>query len=114
MHRRSSRPYPVRAASTRSRRDSLLYLQPKAELEDEQRRRHELHAEHPLHELDRENEIFEMPDGTKSLSLPLQGGQDVREMGSHVSWQMPIQGRCEVMGDEYAQELESSCQQGDE
>lgn len=110
MHRRSSRPFPVRAASTIPRRNSLLYLQPKAELEDEQKRRHELHAEHPLHELDRENEIFEMPDGTESFRiLPLQGGQDVREMpeGSHVSWQMPIQGRCEVMGDEYAQELES-------
>ena len=85
-------------------------MRPKAELEDEQRRRHELHGQHLVHELDGGVEIFQMSDGTDDLILPLQGTQEVQEMpeGRSASWQMPLQGRWEIVGDEYSQELESS------
>lgn len=51
-----------------------------------------------------------MPDGTDDLILPLQGRQEVQEMPERrsASWEMPLQGRWEIMGDEYSQELESS------
>lgn len=85
-------------------------MRPKAELEDEQRRRYELHGQHLVHELDGGVEIFQMPDGTDDLILPLQGRQEVQEMPERrsASWEMPLQGRWEIMGDEYSQELESS------
>lgn len=116
MHRKPSRPLRTRADITKPKRDSLPYLQPKAELEDEQRRRHELHGEHLVHELDGKDEIYQMPDETDSLVLPLQGRPGIHEMpeGSHVSWEMPLQGRHKVMGCGNAQELGSPAQKRNE
>ena len=73
VHRRSSRSLQTRIDSVYSAQDSLPYLQPKAELEDEQNRRHKLDGEHLTHELDREGKIFQIADETDSLHLPLQG-----------------------------------------
>lgn len=116
MRRKPSRPLRTRVDTTKPRGDSLLYLQPKAELEDEQRRRHELHGEHLVHELDGKDEIYQMPDETDSLVLPLQGRPGIHEMpeGSHLSWEMPLQGRHKVMGCENAQEFESPAQKRNE
>ena len=102
MHRRPSRPPQVEANGTNPTQDSLLYLQPKAELEDEQRRWHELHGEHTMRELDGEDEILQMPDET--------GRQKIHEMpeSNNGCWETPLGGIHEVMGDEYAQELECS------
>lgn len=112
MHRRSPRPFQTRVDSATPAEDSLLYLQPKGELEDEQTRRNELHGEHLVHELDGEDDILEIADETDSLVLPLQGRPGVHEMPEphDLSWEMPLQGRDEVMGDEYAQELECPTQ----
>lgn len=65
-----------------------------------------------MHEFDGADEIFQMPDERESLVLPLQGRRGVHEMpeGPHMRWEMPLQGRYEVMGDEYARELESPIQ----
>lgn len=46
--------------------DAQLYVDQKAELEDEERRRHELEAERTRHELNGEDTIFEMPDNGHS------------------------------------------------
>ena len=107
MHRRSPRSPQTRVDIATPAEDSPPYLQPKAELEDEQTRRNELHGEHLVHELDGDDEILEIADKTDSLILPLQGRQGVHEMPEphDLSWEMPLQGRNEVMGDEYAQEL---------
>ena len=116
MHRRTSSPLQTRANSPKPRRDSLPYLQPKAELEDEQRRRHELHGEHLVHELDGKDEIFQMPDETENLILPLQGRRGIHEMPerNHMSCEMPLQGRHEVLGDVNAQELSCPTQESEE
>ena len=108
MHRKPSRPSQSRAVRTKSRRDSLPYLQPKAELEDEQRRRYELHSERIARELDGEDRIFQMPDETGRLCLPSQGRHGRYEMpaDNHVSWETSLRGMPELMGDEHAQELE--------
>lgn len=112
MHRRSPRSPQTRVDNATPAEDSLPYLQPKAELEDEQTRRNELHGEHLIHELDGEHEILEISDETDSLVLPLQGRQGVHEMPEphDLSWEMPLQGRNEVLGEEYAQELECPIQ----
>lgn len=115
-HGRPSRPLQTREEGTKSKRNSLPYVQPKAELEDEQRRRHELHGVHLVHEVDGENGILQLPDGTESLVLPLQGTRGLHEMPDegHMSWEMPLQGRSEIMGDELAQELECPVQRSNE
>lgn len=65
-----------------------------------------------MHELDGKDEIFQLPDETDSLVLPLQGRRGICEMaegGEGGSWELPLQGRYEVVGDDgYARELESS------
>lgn len=112
MHRKPSRPPQGTANRTKSRRESLPYLQPKAELEDEERRRHELDGERIARELDGEDQIFQMPDETGRLVLPSQGRQGRYEMsaGNHVSWETPLRGKPELMGDEHVQELECPIQ----
>lgn len=112
MHRKSPRSPQTCFDSATPAEDSLPYLQPKAELEDEQTRRNELHGEHLVYELDGEDEILEISDETDFLVLPLQGRQGVHEMPEphDLSWKMPLQGREEVMGDECAQELECPMQ----
>ena len=109
VHRRPPQFHPPRTSIEKSRQDSLPYLQPKAELEDEQRRRHELHGEDFAYELNGQGEIFQMPDGTESLILPVQRRQGIQEMpeGNSMSWELPLHERHEVMGVEHAQELES-------
>ena len=101
-----------RTSIEKSRPDSLPYIQPKAELEDVLRRRHELHGENFAYELNGEGEILQMPDGTESLVLPVQRRLGIQEMpeGSPMSWELPLHERHEIMGDEYAQELESPVQ----
>ena len=88
--------------------DPLPYFQPKAELLDEQKIRHELHGERIVHEVDGEGDIFQMSDETESLVLPLQGCEAVHEMaeGNPVAWELPVQKIHEVMGHEHAQELD--------
>lgn len=115
-HRRPSRPRQTRSDSAEPIRDSLPYLQPKAELEDEQRRRHELHGERIVHELDGQEKIFQMPDETGSLVSPLQVRQTLHRLpkSDHASWEMLRNGRYEVIGDEYAQELECPIQEIEE
>ena len=104
IHRRSPRSPQTRAVSIKPRRYALPFLQAKAELEDEQKRMHELHGEHLVRELGTEDEIFQMPDETENLVLPLQGKRRRHEMpgADHVSWEMPLRGRCEAMGDDCA------------
>ena len=112
VHRRQPHSPAPRTRIERSRQNSLPYLQPKAELEDEQRRRHELHGENFAYELNDEGEIVQMPDGTEGVVLPVQRRQEIQEMpeGNSMSWELPLHERHEVMGDEYAQELESPIQ----
>ena len=112
VDRRQRRSPAPRKSIEKSTKNSLPYLQPKAELEDEQRRRHELHGENFAYELNGAGEIFQMPDGTESLVLPVQRRQGIQEMpeGNSMSWELPLHERYEVMGDEHAQELESSMQ----
>ena len=112
VHRRPPQSPPPRMSVEKPRQDSLPYLQPKAELEDEQRRRHELHGENFAYELNGQGEIFQMPDGTESLVLPVQRRQGIQEMpvGNSMSWELPLHERHEVIGDEHAQELESPIQ----
>ena len=90
VHRRSTRTLRIRVDSAHSAQDSLPYLQPKAELEDEQNRRHELDGEYLVQEMDDEGEILQIADETDSLDLPLQGSQGISEMPEehHVSWKM--------------------------
>ena len=110
MHRKPSRPFPTKIDNLKLTEVSLPYLQPKAELEDEQRRRYELHGDHLLHELSGEDEILQIADSTDSLVLPLQGRQDICELSeglcNRTSSQMAAQRVIEIMGDECAQELE--------
>lgn len=107
-HRRPARPLQSRVERSNSSKTFFPFLQPKAELEDEQRRRHELYGEDLVHELDGGDEVCEIADETNSLDLPLQGRQEIHEMPerTHVSWAMPLQGRNEVVGGEVAKELE--------
>ena len=112
VHRTQPHSPAPRTRIERSRQNSLPYLQPKAELEDEKRRRHELHGENFAYELTGEGEIVQMPDGTETLVLPVQTRQRIQEMpeGYPMSWELPLHERHEIMGDEHAQELESPIQ----
>ena len=112
MHRRPPRPLLTRVDSATPAQYAPPYLQPKAELEDDQIRRHELHGEHPVRELNGQDEIVQIADKTDDAVLPLQGRQDVSELPEpkDLSWEMPHHERIEVMGDEIAQELEGSIQ----
>ena len=117
VHPKRSRPLQTRVnGSVRPAQDSPPFLQPKAELEDEQKRRHELHGEHVVNELDGENAILQIADDTDSLILPLQGTQGLHEMPArhHLSSEMGARGRNETMGDVYARELECPSQQREE
>lgn len=75
-----------------------------------------MHGEHLVRELGTEDEIFQMPDETDSLVLPLQGRRRRHGMprGNHVSWEMPLEGRYEAMGEDCAQELECPIQEREE
>ncbi len=109
VHRRSSQPLQTRVGGAKPTLGPLPFLQPKAELEDEQKGKYELHGEHLVHELSGQDEIRQIADDADDLVLSLQGGQGVHEMleEDHARWEMPTEERNEVMGDEYAQELES-------
>ncbi len=109
VHRRPPNSAPPRTSIEKPRQSSLPYLQPKAELEDEQRRKHELHGENLAYELNSQGEIFQMPDETESLVLPVQRRQVIHGMprGNRMCWELPLHNRQEVMGHEHAQELES-------
>ena len=115
LNRRSPQSPEPRTSIKKSSPDSLPYLQPKAELEDAQRRRHQLHGEKFAYELNGEGEILQMPDGTESLVLPVQRRQGIQEMpeANSMSAELPLHERYEVMGDEHAQELDSSFQNKD-
>ena len=106
VHRRPPRPLRTRVDSAPPTQESPPYLQPKAELEDD--RRHELHGEHPVRELDDEGEILEIAVEKDNTVPSLQGRQGINEMpqANGLSWENSHQGRSEVMGDEIAQELE--------
>ena len=49
--------------SSETTSDVQLYVDQKAELEDEERRKHELDANGIIYEMDGEDRIFEMPGG---------------------------------------------------
>ena len=108
VHRRPPRHLHFRLDSASPTQESPPYLQPKAELEDDRARRHELHGEHAVRELDGEGEILQIADETDSIVLPLHGTQMISEMPEphDLSSEMPHQTRTELMGGEIAQELE--------
>ena len=108
VHRRSPRPPQMKVDSAPPIQESPLYLQPKAELEDDRTRRHELDGEHPVRELDGEGEILEIADELNNTVPSLQRSQGISELpqANGLSWEMPHQERAEVIGDEIAQELE--------
>ena len=107
-HRRSRRALQTKVASVQQTEDSLPYLQPKAELEDEQKKLYELHGEHIENELEGKDAVVQIADDADSLVLPLQGTHGVHEMPEEheLSWEMPDQERNELMGDTHAQELD--------
>ena len=108
VHRRPTRPLQVRVDSASPTQESPPYLQPKGELDDDWTRRHELHGEHPIRELDGECEILQIADETDNTVLLLHGRQGLSEMPEphDLSSKMPHQIRTELMGGEIAQELE--------
>ena len=112
VHRRPPQSTQTRTRVETPRRGLQPYLQLKPELEDEQRRRHELHGENPAYEMDCQGEIFQMPDGTGSLILPVQRRQVTHEMsrGNGLNWELLHHDRHELRGHEHAQELESLIQ----
>lgn len=57
---------------------SQPYLQPKAELEAEEKRKHELEAEQRRYELDGEGEIHEVYAGDSQAKAPVQTRQELR------------------------------------
>ena len=107
-HRRPPKSAPPRTSIEKPRQDLLPYLQQKAELEDEQRRKHELRGENLPYELNSQGEIFQMPDEMESLILPVQRRQVIHGIprGNPMSWKSPLHNRHELMGHEHAQELE--------
>ena len=104
VHRRPPRHLQLRVDSASPTQESPPYLQPKAELEDDRTRRHELQSEHPVRELDGEGEILQIADETDSTVLLLQGRHGISEMPE------PHQPRIEIMGPDIAQELECPSQ----
>ena len=112
VHRRPPQPLQTRVDSAPTTQQSPLYLQPKAELEDDRIRRHELDDEHPVRELDDVGEILEIADAMDDSVPFLQPRQAISEMphANGLSWEVPHQERAEVIGDEIAQELECPIQ----
>ena len=112
VHRRPPRPLQARVDSASPTQESPPYLQPKAEVDDDRTRRHELHGEHPVRELDDECEILQIADETDNTVLPLHGKQGISEMPEphDLSSKMPHQTRTEIMGGEIAPELECPIQ----
>ena len=102
VHRKPPRPLQIRGDSAPPTQQSPLYLQPKAELEDDPTRKHELDSEHPVRELDGVGEILEIADEMVDTVPILQRREAISEM--------PHQERAEVIGDEIAQELECPIQ----
>ena len=112
VHRRPPRPLQIRVDSAPPTQEPPLYLQPKAELEDDRTRKHELHGEHAVRELDSEGEILQIADETDDTVLPLHRRQWISELPEpyEVSSEMPHQTRHEITGGEVAQELECPIQ----
>ncbi len=59
--------------------DTLPYVDQKAELEDDERRRHELEAGRNVHEMDGEGTVFEMPGGSNSR-MQLASSYNIHEL----------------------------------
>ena len=69
--------------------DNQPFLQQKAELEAEERRKYELEARQKIHEMDGSTEIIEIPAGTQEHRLAV------------------MRSRQELTGGEYSQELDA-------
>ena len=59
---------------------SQLYVDRKAELEDEERRKHELDASGVSYEVDGEDRIFEMPTGDRDLGTRSASVRETQEL----------------------------------
>lgn len=72
--------------------DTQPYLDQKAELEDEERRKHELSSRGIMYEMEGENRIFEMPSdaGTRTKLTSLQGIHEMR--GAEHSKELEVPG----------------------
>ena len=63
---RKKRSYAASTVHPETTSETRIYLDQKAELEDEERRRHELEAGGRVHEMDGQDTVFEMPGNDKS------------------------------------------------
>ena len=63
---RKKRSHSALAVDPKITSDTQLYLDQKAELEDDQRRRHELEAGRTMYEMDGQDTVFEMPGDNNS------------------------------------------------
>ena len=72
--------------------DTQLYVDQKAELEDEERRKHELSSTGIMYEMEGEDRIFEMPSdaGTRTKLTSLQGIHEMR--GAEYSKELEVPG----------------------
>ena len=71
--------------------DTRIYVDQKAELEDEERRKHELPADGIKYELEAEDRMFEMPgDGDTGTSLASSNGtQELRGLEHSKELEVP-------------------------
>ena len=82
---RKKRSHAAFTVPPKTTSDTQLYLDQKAELEAEERRRHELEAGRIMHEMDGQDTVFEMPCDNKSRMLShktheLRGPDDTQEL----------------------------------
>lgn len=63
---RKKRSHSALAVDPKTTSDTQLYLDQKAELEDDERRRHELEAGRIMHEMNGQDTVFEMPGDNNS------------------------------------------------
>ena len=63
--------------------DNQIYLQQKAELEAEERRRHELEGRQRIYELDGQTGIIEIPAGTHEHNLAVTRSRQELTGGEH-------------------------------
>ena len=88
---RKKRSHSTLAVVPKTTSDTQLYLDQKAELEDDERRRHELEAGRTMHEMDGQDTVFEMPgdndSGTQLASShrthELRGPDHTQELDVH-------------------------------
>ena len=76
---RKKRFHASLAVSSKTTSDTRLYMDQKAELEDEERRRHELEATGKVHEMDGQDTVLEMP-GNNDSRMQLASSHIIHEL----------------------------------